>query len=51
MTVAADGLTSITETWRALRTPGLVEDLRQADVDFATGNTISGQELRERYGL
>jgi hypothetical protein len=35
----------------ALRTPGLADGLRQADADYVAGNTLSGREIRERYGL
>ncbi|MFY9334943.1 MAG: NAD-dependent epimerase/dehydratase family protein [Mycobacterium sp.] len=35
----------------AKRTPGVVAELAQADRDFALGNTVSGDELRGRYGL
>lgn len=51
--MSADDLESLNETLRALRTPGLVDELRQADLDYAAGagTTISGEELRRRYGL
>ncbi|MDN4517179.1 hypothetical protein QYF68_04985 [Mycolicibacterium austroafricanum] len=29
----------------------LVDELAAADADYAAGNTISGEELRRRYGL
>jgi hypothetical protein len=35
----------------ALRTPGLAEELAQADADYAAGNTVSGEQIRDRYGL
>jgi antitoxin YefM len=35
----------------ALRTPGFVDELAQADADYAAGNTVSGADLRRRYGL
>ena len=34
-----------------LRTPGIAVELKQADADYAAGNTVSGEEIRERYGL
>jgi prevent-host-death family protein len=49
--MSADDLESLNETLHALRTPGLVDDLRQADADYVAGNTVSGDELRARYGL
>jgi prevent-host-death family protein len=49
--MSADDLESLNETLHALRTPGIVAELAQADRDFATGNTVSGDELRGRYGL
>lgn len=47
----ADDLESLNETLHALRTPGLVDELVQADRDLAEGNTVSGEELRRSYGL
>ncbi len=49
--MSADDLESLEETLRALSTPGLVEELRQAEADRAAGQTVSGEELRRRYGL
>lgn len=49
--MSADDLDSLNETLHALRTPGLAEELRQADADYAAGDTVSGDELRRRYGL
>ncbi len=49
--MSADDLDSLNETLHALRTPGVVAELAQADADYATGDTISGDELRRRYGL
>ena len=49
--MSADDLESLHETLRALSTPGAVEELRQAREDFAAGDTVSGAELRRRYGL
>lgn len=49
--VGADDRESLRETRHALRTPGVVEELAQADADLADGNTVSGEELRDRYGL
>ncbi|SBS76646.1 Antitoxin RelB [uncultured Mycobacterium sp.] len=49
--MSADDLESLNETLHALRTPGVVDELAQADVDYAAGNTISGNDIRQRYGL
>jgi antitoxin YefM len=49
--MSADDLESLHETLHALRTPGIAEDLKQADADYAVGNTVSGEQLRKRYGL
>jgi hypothetical protein len=37
------------EGW--LAETGLWDELAVADADYAAGNTISGEELRRRYGL
>ena len=37
------------ESWRA--ETDLWDELAVADADYAAGNTISGEELRRRYGL
>ncbi len=37
------------ESWRA--ETDLWDELAIADADYAAGNTISGEELRRRYGL
>lgn len=49
--MSADDLESLNETLHALRTPGLVDELRQADADYVAGNTVSGEDLRRRFGL
>jgi prevent-host-death family protein len=49
--MSAEDLESLHETLHALRTPGVAEELAQADADYAAGNTIGGDELRRRYGL
>jgi len=49
--MSADDLESLNETLHALRTPGLAEELRQADAAYAAGNTVSADEIRRRYGL
>jgi len=49
--MSADDLESLHETLHALQTPGLVDELAQADAEYAAGETVSGEELRRRYGL
>lgn len=49
--MSADDLESLNETLHALRTPGVVEELAQADADYAAGRTVSGEDIRRRYGL
>ncbi|WP_006247718.1 type II toxin-antitoxin system Phd/YefM family antitoxin [Mycolicibacterium tusciae] len=49
--MSADDLESLNETLYALRTAGVADELAQADADYAAGNTISGNEIRRRYGL
>jgi antitoxin YefM len=49
--MSADDLDSLNETLHALRTPGVADELAQADADYAAGSTVSGEELRNRYGL
>jgi prevent-host-death family protein len=49
--MSADDLDSLNETLHALRTAGVVDELAQADADYAAGNTVSGEDLRRRYGL
>lgn len=49
--MSADDLESLNETLHALRTPGVVEELAQADADYVAGTTLTGDDLRRRYGL
>jgi antitoxin YefM len=49
--MSADEPESLNETLAALRVPGLLENLRQADADFTAGNTLGADEIHERYGL
>lgn len=49
--MSADDLESLNETLHALRTPGVADELAQADADYAAGNTVSGDDIRRRYGL
>ena len=49
--MSADDLESLNETLHALRTPGISEELAKADADYSAGNTVSGEQIRQRYGL
>lgn len=49
--MSADDLESLHETLHALRTPGVADELAQADADYAAGNTVSGNDIRQRFGL
>jgi len=49
--MSADDLESLNETLHALRTSGVAEELAEADADYAAGRTVSGAELRGRFGL
>lgn len=49
--MSADDLDSLHETLHALQVPGIHQELAEADRAYATGQTISGDELRRRYGL
>lgn len=49
--MSADDLESLQETIYWLSQPGTREDLAQAQQDLEEGRTISGEELRARFGL
>jgi antitoxin YefM len=49
--MSADDLESLQETIHWLSQPGIREDLEQARRDIATGETVSGEELRREFGL
>ncbi|GAA1250424.1 type II toxin-antitoxin system Phd/YefM family antitoxin [Janibacter melonis] len=49
--ISADDLESLQETLHLLSTPGAVEELAQAREDYAAGHSVSGADLRRRYGL
>ena len=49
--MSEDDLDSLHETLHALSTPGLVEALKQAERDHEAGDTVSGDDMRSRYGL
>lgn len=48
--MSADDLDSTTKPCM-LYGPQVVDELNQADADYAAGNTITGEDLRKRYGL
>jgi len=47
--MSADDLESLHETIHALSTPGLVEELQQAQRDYETGQTVAGEDVRARF--
>ncbi|MDI3195752.1 type II toxin-antitoxin system Phd/YefM family antitoxin [Pseudarthrobacter sp. AL07] len=49
--MSADDLESLQETIHWLSQPGIREDLDQARLDVADGNTTSGDDLRREFGL
>lgn len=49
--MSADDLESLQETLRLLSTPGAVDDLQAAREDRAAGRSVSGADVRDRYGL
>jgi antitoxin YefM len=49
--MSVDEFDSLQETMISLAQPGTREELAQADGDYGAGRTVSGDELRVRYGL
>ena len=49
--MAADDLESLRETIRVLSTPGALDELEEARAAYAAGDTVTGDEMRRRYGL
>ena len=49
--MSADDLDSLHETLHALRVPDITAELADADRAYAAGETVSGADLRRRYGL
>lgn len=49
--MSADDLESLQETVFWLSQPGIRDDIAQAERDYAGGSTISGDALREEFGL
>lgn len=49
--MSADDLESLQETIYWLSQPGIAADIAQAERDHADGATVSGDSLREQFGL
>ncbi|HYU85189.1 MAG TPA: type II toxin-antitoxin system Phd/YefM family antitoxin [Kribbellaceae bacterium] len=49
--MSADDLESLQETIYWLSQPGVRDDIAEARRDLADGRTVSGADLRARYGL
>lgn len=49
--MSPDDLESLHETIFWLSQPGIQSDIAQAERDEVEGNTVSGAEMRSRYGL
>lgn len=49
--MSADDLESLQETVYWLSQPGILADVAQAEREYAEGSTISGESLREQFGL
>lgn len=49
--MAAEDLESLRETIRVLSTPGALDELKEARAVYEAGDTVSGDEMRRRYGL
>ena len=49
--MSADDLESLRETLFWLQQPGVREDLTEGEREYRAGETLSGEQLRARYGL
>ncbi|MGV0697490.1 type II toxin-antitoxin system Phd/YefM family antitoxin [Mycolicibacter sinensis] len=49
--MSADDLESLQETLYWLSQPGIVGEVAQAEREYAEGSTVSGEALREQFGL
>ncbi len=49
--MAADDLESLRETIRVLSAPGALSELEEARAAYTAGDTVTGDEMRRRYGL
>lgn len=49
--MAADDLESLQETLHWLSQPGITESVAAAEHEYVAGQTVSGEELRAKFGL
>lgn len=49
--VSPDVLDELRETIEWLSKPGIRDDVRRAEAEYATGETVSGESLRAEFGL
>jgi PHD/YefM family antitoxin component YafN of YafNO toxin-antitoxin module len=49
--MSADDLEALQETVYWLSQPGIRDDIAQGEREYAEGSTISGDALREEFGL
>lgn len=49
--MSVDDLESLHETLYWLSRPGIHESIEKAEQEYASGQTINGDDLRTRYGL
>ncbi len=49
--MSADDLESLRETLFWLQQPGIGADLAEGELEYRAGQTLTGKELRARYGL
>ena len=49
--MSADDLESLQETVYWQSHPGIAADMAQAEREYAEGSTVSGEALREQFGL
>jgi prevent-host-death family protein len=49
--MSADDLESLQETIYWLSRPGIRDDIAQGEREYAEGSTLSGEVLREEFGL
>jgi antitoxin YefM len=49
--MSADDLESLQETVFWLSRPGIREDIAEAEREYAEGSTVSGDDLRNEFGL
>lgn len=49
--VSPEVLDELRETIHWLSKPGIRDDVRQAETEYAAGGTVSGDALRDEFGL